>query len=172
MNSPEEQMPSSPRSPGALVSLFVAGAACFGAAAIGSLLTEPNLPWYETLAKPWFTPPNTAFPLAWTLLYGAMAVSAWLVWRAPGSASGRQLALTWFGIQLILNVLWSFAFFWLHSPAFGLAVIMVLLLAIAGTIVVFDRSSRVATLLLMPYLLWVAFATALNVSIWILNPSL
>jgi benzodiazapine receptor len=158
---------STPRANLSFAALLVALAACFAAAALGGALTEPNLPWYETLAKPGFAPPNSVFPVVWTILYLMMAVSAWLVWRAE--AKDRTLALIWFGIQLALNVAWSFAFFWMHSPVLGLAVIMVLLLAIVVTIVLFDRSSRTATLLLMPYLLWVCFAAGLNGAIWMLN---
>jgi translocator protein len=80
-----------------------------------------------------------------------------------------KLGLIWFGIQLGLNVAWSFAFFWLQTPAPGLVVILLLLLAIAVTIVAFDRSSRSAAPLLVPYLLWVSFAAALNFAFWFLN---
>lgn len=162
-------MTVSPSSIRSLAALLIALAACFAAAAIGGALTEPNLPWYDTLAKPGFTPPNAAFPVVWTILYAMMAVSAWLVWRVPARESDRKLGLVWFGIQLALNVAWSFAFFWLHSPALGLVVIMLLLAAIVTTIVLFDRSSRAASLLLMPYVLWVSFAAALNFAIWLLN---
>jgi benzodiazapine receptor len=116
-----------------------------------------------------FAPPNGAFPVVWTILYLTMAVAAWLVWRAPGTDEDRRLALIWFGIQLVVGVLWSAAFFWLHSPVYGMAVITVFLVAIAVTIVMFDRLSRPAALLMIPLLLWVSFATALNFAIWILN---
>jgi tryptophan-rich sensory protein len=106
--------------------------------------------------------------VVWTILYAMMAVSAWLVWRAPES-DDRKFGLVWFGIQLGLNVVWSFAFFWLHSPGFGLGVIMVLLIAIVITIALFDRTSRTAALLLIPYVLWVSFAAALNFAVWYLN---
>jgi tryptophan-rich sensory protein len=149
--------------------LPVALAVCFAASAVGGALTQPNLDWYETLAKPGFAPPNAAFPVVWTMLYAMMAVSAWLVWRAPAESDGRKSGLAWFGLQLGLNVLWSFAFFWLHSPGFGLGVILVLLIAIVITIVLFDRTSRTAALLLIPYVLWVSFAAALNFAVWYLN---
>jgi translocator protein len=152
-----------------LIALLIAFGVCFAASAIGGLLTEPNLPWYETLSRPGFAPPNSAFPIVWTILYAMMAVSAWLYWRATGKDEDRKLGLIWFGIQLALNVAWSFAFFWMHSPAAGFAVILLLIVAIVVTIVVFDRSSRAASLLLVPYLLWVCFAAALNFAFWVMN---
>ncbi|HEX9881574.1 MAG TPA: TspO/MBR family protein, partial [Hyphomicrobium sp.] len=95
--------------------------------------------------------------------------AAWFVWHAPGKESDHTLAMIWFFIQLVVGVLWSVAFFWLHSPALGLGVIMAFLIAIAVTIVLFDRLSRVASLLLIPLLLWVSFAAGLNFAIWFLN---
>ncbi|HEY6920277.1 MAG TPA: TspO/MBR family protein, partial [Methyloceanibacter sp.] len=89
--------------------------------------------------------------------------------RAPGKEEDRKRAAIWFSIQLALGVVWSAAFFWLHSPASGLGVIMAFLIVILGTIVVFDRLSRMAALLLLPLLLWVSFATSLNFAIWYLN---
>jgi len=152
-----------------LIGLAVAGVACFVAWVLGGALTRPNLDWYATLIKPSFTPPNGAFPIAWTILFVMMAISAWLVWRAPGDEGERKTALVWFGIQLVLNVLWSFAFFFLHSPPFGFGVIMALIVAIVLTIVFFDRLSRPAASLLVPYVLWVGFAAGLNFTIWVLN---
>ena len=154
-----------------LVGLGVALLICFGASLIGSAFTTPNLDWYATLEKPGFTPPNSVFPIVWTILFAMMAVSAWLVWRAPSDAGDKKTALTWFGIQLALNVLWSFAFFQMQSPIAGLAVILWLLVAIVMTMVFFDRVSRAAALLLAPYLLWVGFAAGLNFALWALNAS-
>lgn len=142
---------------------------CAAAWVIGGVLTRPNLAWYATLEKPGFTPPNETFPIAWTVLYAVMAVSAWLVWRSPGKEEDRRVAFSWFFNQLAIGVVWSYAFFWMHSPGLGLIVILVLLVAIVITIVYFDRLSRAASLLLVPYLLWVAFATSLNFAIWFLN---
>lgn len=152
-----------------LVGLGVSLAVCFAASFIGSAFTRPNLDWYATLEKPNFTPPDGVFPIVWTILFAMMAIAAWLVWRAPGAEGDKKVALTWFAVQLVLNVLWSFAFFWMHSPISGLAVILWLLVAIVVTIVYFDRVSRAAALLLVPYLLWVGFATGLNFAIWALN---
>lgn len=152
-----------------LIALLLAFALCFGVSALNGVLTEPNLPWYETLARPGFTPPNSIFPVVWTVLYAMMAVALWQFWRAKGKEEDRRLGLIAFAVQLALNVAWSLAFFRLRSPGSGLVVILVLLVAIAVTIVLFDRSSRTAALLLVPYLLWVCFAAALNFACWILN---
>lgn len=148
---------------------IAAAVACLAAWMIGGALTRPNLDWYATLAKPGFTPPNLAFPIAWSILYTLMAISAWMVWRAPGDPADKKLALTWFGIQLVVGVLWSLGFFWMQNVALGLGVVLLLLVVIVITIVFFDRVSRVAALLLIPYVLWVSFATALNFAIWLLN---
>lgn len=129
----------------------IAALGCLAAWFIGGALTRPNLDWYATLERPGFTPPNEAFPVVWSILYVVMAVSAWIAWRAPGKDEDRKLAFIWFFIQLAIGVLWSYAFFWLHSPGFELAVMMALLIAIVITIVLFDRLSRVAALLLVPY---------------------
>jgi tryptophan-rich sensory protein len=152
-----------------IIALVILLAACFAASAIGGALTTPNLDWYATLTKPGFAPPNSVFPIVWTILYVMMAVAAWLVWREPGDAGDKKTALIWFGIQLAMNVLWSFAFFFLQRPDYGFGVIMALLVAIVITIVLFARLSRTAALLLVPYLLWVCFATGLNFTIWVLN---
>jgi tryptophan-rich sensory protein len=154
--------------PSYVVPIFAA-LGCLAALVVGGALTRPNLEWYATLAKPGFTPPNGAFPVAWTILYALSAVAAWIVWHTPGKDENHRLAIIWFFIQLVVGVLWSVAFFWLHSPALGLGVIMAFLIAIVITIVVFDRTSRVAALLLMPLLLWVCFAAGLNFAIWFLN---
>jgi tryptophan-rich sensory protein len=143
--------------------------ACVAAWALGGLLTRPNLDWYATLNQPGFEPHNHVFAVVWPVLYGLMAISAYIAWRMPGKEEDRRTALIWFFIQLLVGVLWSFAFFWMHSPTFGLAVIMTFLVAIAITIVFFDRLSRVAALLLIPLLLWVCFAAALNFAFWFLN---
>ena len=148
---------------------ILAALSCVAALLIGAALTQPNLGWYATLAKPGFTPPNGIFPIVWPILYALMAISFWIAWRAPGKEEDRKRAAIWFSIQLALGVVWSAAFFWLHSPASGLGVIMAFLIAILGTIVVFDRLSRMTALLLLPLLLWVSFATSLNFAIWYLN---
>ncbi|MGO4388036.1 TspO/MBR family protein [Microvirga sp. 2YAF29] len=136
----------------------------------GSLVTEPNIPtWYASLQKPSFTPPNWAFPVAWTTLYAMMAYALWRILSLPKGMPGRNAAIATFFVQLVLNGLWSFAFFGAQSPIAGLVVIAALIVAILATIVSFWKLDRAAALLLVPYLAWVAYATALNGTIWQLN---
>ncbi len=141
-------------------------AACFGAALVGSAFTAPSIPeWYESLAKPFFTPPSWLFGPVWTALYLAMAFAGWLVWRA-GITSTIALPLALFGGQLMLNALWSILFFGLRSPGVALAEILVLWAAILATLLLFRPISREAGWLLAPYLAWVTFAALLNFEIW------
>ncbi|CAN5274209.1 tryptophan-rich sensory protein [soil metagenome] len=144
-------------------------ALCAAAGWLGSVATTPNIPtWYAGLVKPAFTPPNVVFPIVWGLLYAMMAVAAWIAWRA-GPSPGRTPAMQAFLLQLGLNVAWSWAFFGWHSPLLGLAVIVLLFLAILGTVLLFYRVSRAAAALMVPYLAWVGFASALNFAILRLN---
>ncbi|MEG6507812.1 TspO/MBR family protein [Methyloligella sp. 2.7D] len=150
---------------------LIAAAVCFMAAAVGGMFVTPEaVAWLETLAKPGFHPPDSVFMPVWTVLYAMMAGALFWMWRTKdASEEDRKLAFSWFGAQLVLNAFWPFAFFYMQSPLFGLLVSFALLVAIAGTIVVFDRISRGAALLLVPYLLWVCFGTALTFAIWFMN---
>jgi translocator protein len=151
------------------IGLVVSMAVCFGAAGVGSMLTTPSLGgWYATLAQPAWSPPNWVFGPVWSLLYLAMAMAAWLVWRRVGFPRAAS-ALNLFAVQLVLNVCWSAIFFGLHRPGLAFAEILLLGLAILATMVAFRSLSRAAAWLMAPYLLWVAFAAALNFSIWRLN---
>jgi tryptophan-rich sensory protein len=138
---------------------LVALAAAFGA------IFQPG-PWYAELRKPPLTPPNWVFGPAWTLLYVAIAVAAWRVWRAR---PGPSAALALWGAQLALNALWSFLFFGLEQPELALLDIAVLLAAIVFTTLAFFAVDRVAGWLFVPYLAWVAFASYLNAGVWLLN---
>jgi tryptophan-rich sensory protein len=141
------------------------------AGALGTLATSPNIPtWYADLTKPGFTPPNWAFPVAWTVLYLMMAAAIWRVLSRPRTTPGRSAAIAAFFAQLALNALWSWAFFAFRSPLAGLVVIVLLLAAIIETIRRFARVDRIAAWLMTPYLAWVLYATALNGAIWRLNP--
>jgi translocator protein len=135
----------------------------------GALLTAPNIPtWYAGLAKPGFTPPNWAFPLAWSLLYAAMAYAAW---RVLGLRPGRRrrLALAAFFVQLALNAAWTPVFFVRHDLLGGLVVVAALLVMVLWTARLFGFLDRVAGWLLAPYAAWVAYATLLNAAIWRMN---
>jgi translocator protein len=119
--------------------------------------------WYTVnLVKPSFNPPSWVFAPVWTLLFFLMGVALYLVWNKKNN-------LFWFWIQLILNTLWSFLFFGLHSPSLAFYEIIILWFAIFMTIIKFYRYNKIASILLWPYLAWVSFASFLNYSIMILN---
>jgi tryptophan-rich sensory protein len=135
----------------------------------GALVTLPKVAnWYADLAKPAFTPPNEVFGPVWTVLYLMMALAIWRIGGIADWAAGWR-ATAWFNAQLALNAAWSPVFFGLEAPKLALAVIVALGIAVAATIVVFWRLDRLAALLLVPYLLWVGYATALNGAIAVLN---
>lgn len=123
--------------------------------------------WYPGLVKPSFNPPAWLFGPVWTVLYAMIAVAGWRLWRRGGPAS--RLALTAWGVQLLLNLVWSFLFFGGRMIGAALVEIVVLLAAIAATIVLAWRVERAAAWLLVPYLAWVSFATLLNAALWRLN---
>ncbi|WP_411965098.1 TspO/MBR family protein [Haloferax sp. YSMS24] len=138
------------------------------AGAVGSVFTVTAIDsWYATLVRPEFAPPNWVFGPVWITLFTLMGVAAFLVSRSGHPRSRRALAI--FGGHLVVNVAWSFAFFGLQSPATGLVVIVVLLGAILATMREFALVDRRAAALLVPYLLWVSFATVLNYGFWSLN---
>lgn len=147
---------------------IAASAAVFACAWIGGAATEPALvSWYPALAKPWFTPPNWVFPVAWTALFAAMGYASWLVWRDGGD--GARWALTVYGGNLALNALWSVVFFGMRSPAAGLIVLVPLLGSTVASAWLFAGGNRVAGALMVPYVAWVSFAGALNAAIWWMN---
>jgi benzodiazapine receptor len=154
-----------------IAKLVVSIVACQCAGLIGSIFTTPAIPtWYATLEKPAFTPPSWLFAPAWITLYLLMAIAAFLIWRKGLTEEGVKSALVIFLVQLVLNALWSVVFFGLHSPLYGMVVILALWVAILLTILRFFRLSTAAGALLLPYILWVSFASILNISIWVLNP--
>lgn len=134
------------------------------AASLGSVFMPGD--WCAALHKPAFTPPNLAFPIAWTLLYLAMAVAAWRVWRRVG----MDAVLVPWGLQLVANALWSWIVFGRHALFWGLVDILVLLVLIAAATWMFFRRDRIAGWLMLAYLGWVAFAALLNAALWHLNP--
>lgn len=137
---------------------------------VASLFTRPEIKgWYVALNKPGFTPPNWAFPVAWTTLYILIAIAAYLVWKRRDSTRVYKTALAIYIFQLLLNFCWSIVFFGMHMIFGGLVIIIALLVFIILNIAWFGRFSKVAAWLLVPYLLWVSYATLLNISIYILN---
>ena len=143
-------------------------AACFLAAAPSAFFRPGE--WYELLKKPAWRPPNRLFAPVWTVLYVMIAVSGWLAWREIGLV-GAALPLAVYALQLILNALWTPLFFGLHRPDLGFFDIILVWLSIIATIVLFWPIQIAAALLLVPYLVWVTFATALNLAVWRLNSS-
>lgn len=135
---------------------------------IGSFATRANIPdWYQYLEKPPFNPPSWVFGPVWTALYTLMGISLYLVMQSGVRSKTRAYAA--FGVQLVLNALWSFAFFGAKSPELGIVVILPLLVAIAWTMYEFNRINKKAAWLLLPYLAWTSFATVLTISIAMLN---
>lgn len=153
-----------------LFKLILSIVVCELAGVAGSVFTFSAIPtWYTALAKPQLSPPNWVFGPAWTLLYLLMGIAFWLVWTSLADLKAKKRAMAAFGVQLFLNALWSPIFFGLRSPAWALVVIVLLWVVIAATIYLFSRVSRMAMLLLLPYLAWVSFAMYLNFAIWRLN---
>ena len=127
--------------------------------------------FYMQLVRPEWAPPPAVFGPVWSLLYALMGIAAWLVWRSRGFAGARG-ALVLFGLQLAANALWSWLFFGWHQGALALADIVLLWLLIVATLAAFWRVHWLAGALLIPYLLWVSLALALNWAVWQLNPQL
>ena len=125
--------------------------------------------WYVDLNKPFFNPPNWIFAPVWTTLYILMGVSFGWIWSSSDESSNKKKALSFFGIQLALNALWSLLFFGLKNPELALLNLIFLLFFIVVTIKEFSSINRKASWLLYPYLAWVSFATILNTAIVILN---
>jgi len=141
----------------------------FAAAAVGAVASVDAPAFYAQLIKPAWAPPAGVFGPVWSALYLLMGIAVWLVWRSP---SRRRASLVLFFTQLAANALWSWLFFAWHYGALAAAEVLVLLALIAATMRAFWHSSRLAAVLLLPYLLWVAFASALTWSVWQANPNL
>ena len=135
----------------------------------GLVTRESILTWYVTLNKPSFNPPNWVFAPVWTLLYIMMGVAAGMIWTSNSEEQTTKKALGFFAIQLGLNALWSYLFFGLHNPLLALIEIILLWLMIFETYNLFKKIHKTAGFLMLPYLVWVSFATILNASIWWLN---
>ncbi len=143
---------------------------CELAGTLGSIFTMSQITtWYATLNKPTLNPPAWIFAPVWTTLYFLMGVSAYLIWNKGLDRKDVKIALIVFGIQLALNVLWSIFFFGIHNPALAFLDIVLLWISILSTIFIFYKISPTAAYLLVPYIIWVSFASYLNYSIWVLN---
>ncbi len=152
--------------PAALIALGAFLAMNFAASATGAIFRPGE--WYAALRKPWWTPPNLAFPIVWSTLFIANAVAGWLVWQAAGFAALPALLL--YVVSLGFNAAWSFLFFGLRRMRWALAEVALLWLSIAAVMVAFWPVRPLATLLIAPYLLWVTIAALLNLRLVQLNP--
>ena len=140
------------------------------ASILGQIATYPNLaPWYASLAKPSFNPPNWVFAPAWTTLYALMAFALWRILRLHRPSPARRHAIWLFFVLLFLNAAWSWMFFWAHSPLLGLLNIVPQFVVILATIVLFAKLDTLAAICLVPLAAWVGFAGVLNLAIWRLN---
>jgi benzodiazapine receptor len=147
----------------------IAVASLVAVSVLGQLATYPNLaPWYASLAKPTFNPPNWVFAPVWTTLYVMMAFAFWCILRLPNS-SAKNRAILLFALMLVTNAAWSWMFFAANSPALGLINIVPQLVLIVAVIAAFLQLDKIAGLVLIPLAAWVAFASLLNFSIWQLN---
>jgi tryptophan-rich sensory protein len=141
------------------------------AGVLGALATTSAIPtWYAALSKPAWTPPNWIFGPVWTVLYAVMGIAAARVWIRHRQTSAGKRSLALFGAQLAMNAEWPVLFFGLHAVGAALVAILILWAAILALILWWWRLERPSSLLLIPYLAWVSYATALNAAIWRLNP--
>lgn len=153
-----------------LPKLFVSVVGCELVGLLGTPFTISAIPtWYATLNKPFFAPPNWLFGPVWTLLYFMMGVSFFLIWKQGLQKKKIKTASMYFLAQLALNFIWSPIFFGFRAPLFALVVIVAMWAMIVMTMKKFYPLSRFAFYLLVPYLLWVSFATLLNAAIVLLN---
>jgi tryptophan-rich sensory protein len=143
-------------------------AVTFIAASIGGVASINAGSFYTQLVRPEWAPPSSWFGPVWTVLYALMGIAAWLVWRADGFREARG-ALALFLLQLAPNAVWSWLFFGWHRGALAFADILLLWVLIIVTLIAFWRVRALAGVLLIPYLLWVSFASALNYAVWQLN---
>jgi translocator protein len=142
---------------------------CQLAGIIGSFSTMSSVKgWYQTINKASFNPPSWVFAPAWTTLFTLMGIAAGIIWLSEKNEA-RKKALTVFVVQLVLNTLWSIIFFGMKNPPLAFIEIIVLWLAILYTIILFRKINKKAALLLIPYILWVSFATVLTLSVILLN---
>lgn len=153
-----------------LIGLVICLAVAFAAAAFGAVASIRAAEFYQTLVRPEWAPPAKLFGPVWSVLYLLMGIASWLVWRAQAATTRR--ALGFYLVQLALNALWSWLFFAWHLGAAAFGEIVLLWALIVATMVQFWKVRPVAGALLVPYLLWVSFATALAFTVWRANPAL
>lgn len=134
---------------------------------ISAIFTVKGMPFFDTQQKPWFQPPNAAFPIVWTILYVLMGISAAIVWRSNDPKKAQ--ALRTYGLQLAVNFFWSVLFFGLHWYFLAFLWLLLLTALVGKMIFQFAQIERKAANLQLPYFLWCCFAAVLNCSVWWLN---
>jgi benzodiazapine receptor len=153
-----------------ILKLIISIAIPLSVGGLGGYFTSSSVKdWYTALQKPFFNPPAWLFGPVWTTLYVVMGISFFIVWKKNVFTLIKKKALTFYFLQLALNLLWSFIFFYKKQPGWAFAEIIILLISIATTTIYFFRISKTAGWLMVPYIAWVCFATILNYSIWMLN---
>ena len=148
--------------------VLIAFAAAFAVGILGGLMTDTGA-WYQALDKPSWQPPDVVFAPVWTLIYALIAMAGALAWWNSPDATSRANLLIWFSLNGVLNLAWSLFFFRLQRPDWALSEILLLWLSVLVLVIVCFKRSRLASLLLLPYLAWVTFATFLNAEIYRLN---
>lgn len=153
-----------------IIRLIVAVGLPLAVGSIAGLFTASSVKgWFITLNKPSFNPPGWLFAPVWTILYILMGIAFYMIWNKDVAANLKRKAMLFYFAQLVLNFCWSFIFFYAKQPGWALVDIILLWLLIVGTIYWFSKISKPAAWLLVPYILWVSFATVLNFAIWKLN---
>lgn len=153
-----------------IIKLLLSIGLCQTAGLIGSIFTNPVIPtWYASLVKPSFNPPNWVFAPVWLILYTLMGISLYLVWQKGIKKNNVKALVILFLIHLIFNALWSILFFGLQNPLAGLLNIIIIWSLIIILIIRFYKIQKLSAYLLVPYFLWVTFASILNFSLWWLN---
>lgn len=154
----------------AIIQIIISIAIPLSVGGLGGYFTSTSVnDWYTTLHKPSFNPPGWVFGPVWTILYVVMGISFFIVWKKNMLTPFKKKAFTFYFLQLALNLLWSFVFFYKKQPGWALAEIIILLVSIVTTTIYFFKISKIAGWLMVPYIAWVCFASILNYSIWMLN---
>jgi tryptophan-rich sensory protein len=138
-------------------------------AAMSGAVFKPDA-WYDALNKPSWNPPKWLFPIAWTVIFGLIALAGWTAYRAGGGFSGAPWAMAFYFIQLVFNAGWSAVFFGMRRPDLALVEVGFMFTAILITVILFFQVSAAAGWLMVPYLVWTGFAARLNHKIMVLNP--
>ena len=147
--------------------IFIVGTELVGV--LSGIIAGNSFSFYKEIVRPPFSPPGWIFPIVWIILYALMGISAYFIYTSKATVRQKNFALAVYAIQLVVNFLWSIVFFRLKMLGFSVAIILLLLLLIVVMICVFYRNHPVAAYLNIPYLLWTAFASYLNIGVLILN---